>query len=175
MEHDLGATTRGDIEQAFRAHSTELYRLARSNLAGDSVAADDVIQDAFVRLIRSAFRYPVGDIRPILYRIVRNLLKDRAKAARVRRQAEPHLRLVAPDACELTPERIIMGRDKLTRVEQAILALPPKCRQVYVLARMEHMSNADIAQHCGTSISNVEKHMTKALGRLSQALREDGA
>jgi len=58
-------------------------------------------------------------------------------------------------------------------VRAAVLRLPPRCREVYLLNRIEDMSYTEIARHCGISVKAVEKHIGKALSLLRVHLRGD--
>ena len=55
-------------------------------------------------------------------------------------------------------------------VQNAIDALPPRCRQVFLLSRREHLKNAEIAQRMGISENTVEAQMTIAIRKLRGAL-----
>ena len=57
-------------------------------------------------------------------------------------------------------------------MEKAVLTMPEKCREVFELKRYEGLMNKEIAQQLGISIKTVEKHMTKAISLLKNALQE---
>jgi RNA polymerase sigma-70 factor (ECF subfamily) len=60
-------------------------------------------------------------------------------------------------------------------VRAAILALPPRCRAVYLMNRMDGLSYSEIARRCGISAKAVEKHMSRALRELRDARERPGA
>lgn len=159
-----------DIDHIYRTYNGELRRLARLKLGGDQATADDVIQDAFIRLSKSKNRYRTEDARFILYRIVRNLLVDKMRAKKVREKNHENIRLNYVTITDITPERTALGREALRIIEQAILSLPEKTQGIYVLSRMEGWSYKEIADHCGISISSVEKQMSKALSKIAEAV-----
>jgi RNA polymerase sigma-70 factor (ECF subfamily) len=61
------------------------------------------------------------------------------------------------------PDRHLQAVIDLEVLEAAVVALPPKCRTVFLLSRIEGLSNAEVAQRCGISVKMVEKHLAKAI------------
>ena len=55
-------------------------------------------------------------------------------------------------------------------LEEAINKLPERCREVFVLSKVEELSNKDIAEKLNISVKTVEVQMTKALSRLREEL-----
>lgn len=58
-------------------------------------------------------------------------------------------------------------------LRQALFTLPYRCREVYLLNRINGMSYAQIARHCGISAKTVEKHIACALRGLRKELGAD--
>jgi RNA polymerase sigma-70 factor (ECF subfamily) len=153
---------------------TETERLRKDLIAfarrrgGAAEDAEDIVQEAFGRFHRAGRALDAPDARPLLHVIVRNLLHDRRRARRDhggRRLTaeEAELRLVdeAP-----TPDRTVGARQELAAVSHAIGALPPRCRDAFVMSRFEDLTYDQIADRLGVSVSAVEKHVTEALRRL---------
>lgn len=133
--------------------------------------ARDVAQDAQMRLLR--YRGHAADtLRPLLYRIALNLVRDRWRQ-RVEQRAElgqaqaMDVEVLAAD--QPGPEQLAAQRQELERVRHAIGALPAHCRGVYLLNRVEGMSYPAIARHMGVSVKAVEKQISKALALLRLA------
>jgi RNA polymerase sigma-70 factor, ECF subfamily len=53
--------------------------------------------------------------------------------------------------------------------------LPPKCKEVFILSRIDNMKNQEIAEQLDISLKTVEKHMGKALKYLRQRLKNIGS
>lgn len=135
--------------------------------------AEDAAQESFARLMRYRDRQPESAWKPLLYRIASNVANDQLRHARVR-HADRHdsfdmLLHDAPAACPPQDERL-EAQQQLALIRAAILELPPRCRQVYLLSRMEGMSYREIANHLGISCKAVEKHVSKALVALREKL-----
>ncbi|MFN7197391.1 MAG: sigma-70 family RNA polymerase sigma factor [Hylemonella sp.] len=66
-----------------------------------------------------------------------------------------------PDAAET-----LIGHETQQKIDSAILRLPPQCRTVFQLSRLEGLKYQEIANHMGISIKTVETQMTRALKQL---------
>jgi RNA polymerase sigma-70 factor (ECF subfamily) len=81
--------------------------------------------------------------------------------------------LIGGLAEEISPERVLSGRESLERVVSALQELGERTRDVFVLCRLENMKQAQIAQVLGISVSAVEKHLSKALAHLARRMQRD--
>lgn len=145
-------------------------RLHASSLNASDV--DDLIQEAYARLWKAQFS-EVTHARAYFYTIVRNLLTEWARRARVvpmERMGEIEaLRIISE---EPGPERRIGARQELERLMQIIAALPGQCRRAFQLRKFDGLSQREIANVMGITEKTVEKHLAKALVRINEALRE---
>jgi len=136
--------------------------------------AKDVAQEAMVRLMRYRGQ-PPEKLKLLMYRIALNALNDRGRRQQSR-HAAAHVSLdqdfESLPSSELAHEQRIDHQQELDRVRAAILQLPPRCREVYLLNRIEGMSYSQIARHCGISVKAVEKHVGKALLLLRLKLKQ---
>jgi RNA polymerase sigma-70 factor (ECF subfamily) len=166
-------------------HSTDVTKL-RAELVGYLQRrgqplddAEDLVQEAFARFHRAGHRAGDIDARPLLFVISKNLLKDQWKATNRERARVAWLDADAVTAAwEAAPsdapaaDRHSIARQDLASIAKAIRALPPRCRDAFLLHRFEDLSYRQIAERLGVSVSMVEKHLAEALRRL-KAARED--
>jgi RNA polymerase sigma factor (sigma-70 family) len=68
------------------------------------------------------------------------------------------------------PEAVAVSRSELRRIEAALDELPPKCREVLMLARVHGLEHKEIAQRMGVSVSLVEKYQLRALRHCRERL-----
>ena len=141
----------------------------------DRAEAEDLTQEVFTRLARRSDA-PHTDLQAYLFVTAANLLKDRARL-RASRQASSHRsiediheKLAATLAEDLDPERVLIGKDTLREFVQVLGELGERTRDIFVLTRIEHMSQRDVARLFGISVSAVEKHVMKALNHLGARL-----
>lgn len=133
--------------------------------------ARDLVQEAFLRLSRIDLRRSGSISRPVDYlrQIARNLLKDRAKAAR-RHAVDAHVNADDCDLIGLDEVARLEARDSLVRLESAIKSLKPKTREIFMAHRLEGLSYAEIAARTGLSVSGVEKQMGRAVDRIDRLM-----
>ena len=147
----------------------------------DAALAEDLVQELWVRLQKTELG-TVANCEAYLYRMAMNLATDHARAQMQRVAREEDwadcalenqggiLRDSAPDA-----ERLLLGREALARVMQALADMPPRAAHIFRLHRIEGLSHSEIAQQLAISRSAVEKSMAIALKYLLQALSDWGA
>ena len=134
--------------------------------------ADDVIQDAYLRLSRSLERSEIENPRAFLYRICANLATDELR--RRKRQQDFEVS-VAARPTEFAPSAAdtIDMREQLSQVYQAVDSLPPKCRRVFVLRKFKDLSYKEIAGIEGISVKTVENQVSRALKLIRQRINRD--
>ncbi|HEY8064735.1 MAG TPA: RNA polymerase sigma factor [Methylosinus sp.] len=133
--------------------------------------ASDLLQETFVRAIRREDFDSVADPPAFLKQIAINLSRDFAR----RRESEAKY-FIPGDAAEdvieaaVAPDALYETEELAHRLLAAIEALPPKCRQAFVMRRFEDISHEDIAARLGISRNMVEKHLRLAMERCRAAL-----
>jgi RNA polymerase sigma-70 factor (ECF subfamily) len=153
------------LEELFQAHHVRLYRLAR-RLAGDPEEARDLVQEAFVRLARSAAlegATPAGEAW--LVRTLVNLCRDRQRRLRVRHRAAGRIEAAAPPAGN--PEDAAVAR---ATVDAALARLSPRRRAVIVLRELEGREVSEIARILGLTRVTVRWHLSVARKDLRRIL-----
>lgn len=133
--------------------------------------AEDIAQESFLSLVRYRESEPVEAWRPLLFRIALNAFNDRSRRGATRADGA-HLSLgdeiVDLPSSDVPHEKRIADQQELALIRDTILQLPERCRQIYLLNRIEGMSYTQIARHCGISVKAVEKQITKALATLRE-------
>ena len=154
------------LERLVSRHLSETLRFA-TRLTGDLEAAEEVVQEALARVVRSwrSFRGE-AQFRTWLWRIVinafRDQLADRARSGDLPDDL-PDDRAVDPAATALADE---LGRLVAARVS----ALPPRQREVLVLTAYEGFTPREVAEVLGISEANVYATLHVARQRLRKEL-----
>lgn len=70
------------------------------------------------------------------------------------------------------PDNNIISREETDRINNAINALPPKCKEVFMLAKIEKIPYKEISQILNISVKTINIHIAKAVGVISKILNE---
>lgn len=140
---------------------------------GDADAAEDAVQETFLRMLRYRQHSDVGEVRALLFRVAASVVADHRRQARTK-QADRHCSIENTEVAspEAQPDRVLSDRQNLDCVKEAIRHLPPRCRQVFLLHRFDGMSYRDIARRFGVSERTVENQIAHALAVCRRALGE---
>ena len=134
-------------------------------MLGDASAAEDVAQEAFLRVWKQAPRWRPGAARfdTWLHRVALNLCYDRLRRRRELSYAEP------PDRADEAPgpERGLEAADTGRRVSAALQALPDRQREAIVLCHYQELGNIEAAAIMGVSVEALES----LLGRGRRTMR----
>jgi RNA polymerase sigma-70 factor (ECF subfamily) len=137
---------------------------------------DDLVQEAYSRLLRMREENRVRSPRGLLFTMARNAAHDlfrRRGTAAVTPLSETELRAV-PDEQPGTAE-VVSRAQEVELLADAIEALPERCRAVFILRQFENLSQREIAQRLGISENTVESQLTKALRRCEDYFAASGA
>lgn len=151
---------------------SSLFRLAR-RIVGSVPAAEDVTQALWLRIQRIEDDPPILHKRAYLYRLTANLATDRIRAERRYdalfgpEEAEWDVPMDAPSA-----ERQLLDREQLDRLMRAVDELSPKCREVFILRKLEDMPVKDICERLGIKRSMVSRHLDNALRHLYARMQD---
>ncbi|NFV78925.1 RNA polymerase sigma factor [Magnetospirillum aberrantis] len=153
------------------SHSRVTLRPALAGRLGSAHEADDVLHDAFVRLLQNYARDDLRNPLAMLARIALNIVRDKARRNTVRREALS--REIEPPCCVAPPpdpEAGLIERQHLASLRDAIDSLPPRCREVFLLHRIEGLPQGEVASLLGISRSGVEKQLLRANLKLRSTL-----
>jgi RNA polymerase sigma-70 factor (ECF subfamily) len=169
----VGRFRAGDLEALlglYRRYSSPLYLYACS-LTGDPQRGEDLVQEAFVRLMSDAREGLRESVRPFLYAIVRNLARDESRRSRIERGHAPALALRAT-------RTEFADIAALKRLEQTVTAaldqLPEEQREAVILKVYVGMTFDEIAELCGIPQGTAISRYRYAVEKLGQLLADLG-
>lgn len=124
---------------------------------------EDIVQECYCRLARLHDVSHITQPRAYLYAVARNLLQKQLKAARVvKLEAIAELDMDWRSD-EPSPEEVVVARSELGRVQAALATLTERARAIFVMRRLEGMSQREIAQAMGVSEAVVENDASRSL------------
>jgi RNA polymerase sigma factor (sigma-70 family) len=146
------------------------YNLARF-LTRDAAAADDVVQEAYLRAWRAFGAYRGGDARVWLLAIVRNCSYSWSHARRRDGAAAVPCDDELADAAAETPESLTARAGDIETVRSVIDALPDPFRETLVLRELEDLSYRQIAELTGVPLGTVMSRLARARQMLAESLQ----
>jgi RNA polymerase sigma factor (sigma-70 family) len=130
---------------------------------------EDLRQDIYVRVYEAAQAKIPHPAKPFVFSIARNLLVDRVRREHVVPiEAVADFEAVAIEAP--SPDQSAIARDELRRLQAALDALPPRCREAVILGRIEGLTGREIARRMGIGTAAVSAHLAKGIYALAEIL-----
>jgi len=158
------------FRELFEAHHAAMFRFAY-RLCGSVDAAEDITQECFLRLMRSReFDHERGSLRQYLYRIVRNLVRQRQQVNG--REVYWDGDDIEDDLKSAVAARADpMASAELTAVVQAAISgLPPLQREAIVLFEFEELSLEETAAVVGSDVGTIKSRLHRAREGLRRRL-----
>ncbi|MDH4307878.1 MAG: sigma-70 family RNA polymerase sigma factor [Acidimicrobiia bacterium] len=164
------AWTRADVDalvgRLFHSEATNLVRLARF-FTDDTDAAEDLVQEAFIRLARSLHRIDDLDrVTAYLRSIVLNLARDHNRRGLVSLR---HRMRMTSETVAGSDEEWQVKEDQRVVIE-ALRRLAPGQRNCLVLRYYLDLSNPEIAETLGVSINTVKTQLQRGMAALEREL-----
>ncbi len=162
------------LSRLLAAERSSLVRWV-ARIIGSEPAAEDVAQNLYLRVQGIEDHPPIINKRSFLFRLASNLALDHVRVTR------RHDELFAGDvdashvaSAEPSAETRLLDREKVRQIASIVETMPLRCRQVFLLIKIDGLSVAETAVCLGISQDMVRKHIRHALQFCHQALAGDG-
>ena len=163
-------TGKQHLDGLFTEHRERLHLYLRSRLANDA-DAQELAQEAYLRLLRISQTELIKHPQAYLYRIASNLINDLYGRQLTPEQQVGEEVLDNLESSELSPEQCLERSRQLQQIEQALSELPPKCRAVVTLRGRQGMTSLEVAERLGISTNTVKKYMSKGVAHCRKRMR----
>jgi RNA polymerase sigma-70 factor, ECF subfamily len=170
----VGARDAGAVRSLVLEKLPRLLALA-TRMLGDRMEAEDVAQEAFMRIWKQAPHWRTGEAKfdTWLHRVALNLCYDRLRG---------HRETLAPNADALNqepdpaarPDERLESRSRDARVRDALAALPVRQREALVLTYYQELSNAEAAALMDITVDALESLLARARRTLRAQLAGEG-
>ncbi len=161
------------VDELFSYYYPRLYHFSKSILKIEN-DIDDILQEVFVKIwlnrqkinnVETFNSYIFTITKNEVLNLIRSNLRDQTF------KDELFLRSVAE---EYQTQNLVEFNEIETRINQIVASLPEKRQQVFILSRMEGLSNKEIALQLNISEKTVEDHITHAIKYIKSSLKEMG-
>jgi RNA polymerase sigma factor (sigma-70 family) len=149
------------IDHLFREHNDSLLRFLSARL-GSYQDAQEVAQEAYVRLLSLDRPGAISFLKALLYKTASNLAIDRLRHRQYvlrHAHAAPQGDPLFESSADATPAAL----DDVRIMSQALEELPPLCRSAFLMSRVEALDAAEIAARLGVTDRAVRKYIARAL------------
>lgn len=124
--------------------------------------ADDLVQEAWVRLACYERRHSVAKPEAFLMRAAINLSIDAYRNSRNQGEQVQLEQVVVVDAAP-SVEAVLLARERIARMSECLAGLDTRTRKIFLAHRVDGMTYGEIAHDQRLSVSSVEKHIAKAM------------
>lgn len=161
------------LDEAYRRHRAELIEFVARTFGAGPPEPEDIVQSVFVKFEgRLKKPPPIENARALLYRMTHNEAIDhrRRLAARAKSVAE-QINVFAFEHEAPSPERVVIDRDELAILEEAIRGLPERTRCILLQRQLEKLTYAEIGRRWGLSASGAKRVVLAGLAHCHAAMR----
>lgn len=163
----------GSFFLLFKENYHNLYRFFLARL-GSGEEAEDAAQETFTRMmVRHNSTLALRSPRSYLFRTARNLLTDLLRTRNTRSKYMTTADIEEQASSVKTPEEAADLRERQKLAQKALAGLPPRCREVFLLHRLEKLTYRQIAEKLDISPRTVEHHVANAVFQLRKTLSRD--
>jgi RNA polymerase sigma-70 factor (ECF subfamily) len=160
----------GITQDEFDRIFTDWYYPVRNSIyykSGDMPVAEDITQEAFLKLWEKRGSVKKETVVPLLYKIAGNLFLNTIDHTKVELKfVNNHDHMETSDS----PEFELEMKDFDERLQNALSDLDEKLRTVFLMNRMDDLTYSQIAKNLGLSVKAIEKRMSKAMAYLQERL-----
>lgn len=155
-------------------HETDLRSWLRRRFP-DVVDLDDIVQESYLRLLRAREVNPVACARAYLFTTARNVTLALFRRPRIfdRSEAATAEALAATEDGADVAERVSV-RQEVALLLEAIDSLPHRCREIFILRKIEGIPLREIGARLGISEQTVQVQIARGAKRCVQYLRSRG-
>jgi RNA polymerase sigma factor (sigma-70 family) len=155
------------MTETFWENERDLFRFLARRLKC-AFTARDLTHEIFLKITGQNDPIQIHNPKAYLFRMAANLATDHLRVEHRRSEilAEAHT-LLWEQIESRHPERLLMARQELARLEHALTQLPPLSRKIFHLNRFGRKTQREIAREFGVSLATVEAHIRKVLNHLT--------
>lgn len=170
---------KSDFSRVYSIYFPKLVRFAREFVLSTE-DAENVIQDIFIYLWEhQELLDTLTNLNAFLFTLVKNKCIDQLRHRKLLERKREEFKTVFDKEIQLKlyalqqfDENALSNEDIEIILDNAINSLPEKCREVFILSRMEGLKNREIAERLNISAKTVENQMTTAIRKLRVELKD---
>jgi len=162
----------------FSVYFPRLNDFTRKVIKDDGIS-EDIVQEVFVKVWEKRGEIESLNVEAFLFKLVRNRCIDYIKHLKVVSNHMQEIQISSKyeelyriDLIGNEPYLLIEQKLKI-KIDKTIQNLPARCREVFLLSRINGLKNKEIAEKLDINIKNVERHLSRALQSFRENFREE--
>lgn len=166
----------GFLADIYKGYWRDLCRYVKKTFGAGPPDPEDVVQMAFTKFAALENPHTIRNPRAFLLTTARNIIFDHHKTVRSRNH---HLRQIAEDGQvigaatdTLTPERVMLAKEEVSHLRQALEDMPEKRRELLLLQRVHGLTYVELSKRTGLSQTTVKYHVAMAFAQCLSAMEE---
>ena len=134
-------------------------------------AATEIVDELFVQLwIKRADIMKINDLRVYLYTATKNASLNYISKKAKQIEVEPYENLIVHMTDLVSPEQIMITKEMLQKIKEAVDSLPPRCKLIFKFVREDGLSYSEVAEILGLSVKTIDAQMVIAVARIRAKL-----
>ena len=134
-------------------------------------AATEIVDELFVQLwVKRDDIMKINDLRVYLYTATKNASLNYITKKAKQIELEPYENLQVQMTDLVSPEQIMISKEMLQKIKEAIDSLPPRCKLIFKFVREDGLSYSEVAEILGLSIKTIDAQMVIAVSRIRAKL-----
>jgi RNA polymerase sigma-70 factor (ECF subfamily) len=130
-------------------------------------AATEIVDELFVQLwIKRADIMKINDLRVYLYTATKNASLNYISKKAKQIEVEPYENLQVQMTDVVSPEQIMITKEMLQKIKEAVDSLPPRCKLIFKFVREDGLSYSEVAEILGLSVKTIDAQMVIAVARI---------
>jgi RNA polymerase sigma-70 factor, ECF subfamily len=174
FEHELVSRIKHDdrlaLNTLFALHYQKLCLFANTYLR-NTEESEEVVSDVFLNFWRSRHAIRIDrSLKSYLYTSVKNGALAMIKKRQPLFEDVEDILFNTNLLDSVDPEQVMTLKELQNQLDRAIETLPPRCKQIFIMSRMEALSYFEISEILGVSEKTVENQIVKALQLIRQVI-----
>ncbi|WP_344977273.1 RNA polymerase sigma-70 factor [Compostibacter hankyongensis] len=170
MQFRIAGGDESALRELYECWSGQLFQLAMTIIRSRPLA-EEIVEDVFLRIWQQRSRLEqIENLKSYSYILTRNISIDYLRKTSGKRIYNLDEVQLPPLLVEATPEELMISAELLKKINLAINDLPPKCRLIFKLVKMDGLKYRDVALLLNLQLKTVETQMSIALKRLHNAI-----
>ena len=164
------------FEQTYKTYYRPLCLYAQK-IVGCEATAKDMVQDIFMNLWEKRENIDIDtSLKAYLYQGVHNKCLNHLEHIKVKRQYGEFTMDMDDDSAWLEihdnndPLSELISQEAMSKIEDAIAALPPRCREVFTLVEFEELSYQEVSDKLGITKNTVDTQVKRAKQKLQESI-----